>query len=156
VELPVDDTDVPAWLEAHGELPLPPYIHPNGQEPGRYQTVYAADAGSVAAPTAGLHFDTALWNELRRTHEVAQVTLHVGPGTFLPVREGDLAAHQMHAERYEVPAPTDTLVREALASGRRVVSVGTTTTRVLETVYGPSAGGLSGLTRLFIAPGYRF
>jgi S-adenosylmethionine:tRNA ribosyltransferase-isomerase len=152
----VTEPDAPGWLLEHGLVPLPPYIEANGQDPARYQTVYADEAGSVAAPTAGLHFDEQLWARVRERCEVAHVTLHVGAGTFQPVRADDLADHDMHAERYAVPPATDAAVRDALAAGRRVVAIGTTTTRVLESVYGPSALPLAGSTRLFVTPGYAF
>lgn len=168
VELPVAAEAVPAWLELHGELPLPPYVTERGQDPGRYQTVHARTDGSVAAPTAGLHFSPELWDAVRERADVAHITLHVGAGTFLPVSEGPLAAHVMHHERYEVPPATDAAIREALAAGRRIVAIGTTSTRVLEHVYGGGQPGrppgtpppgvdaeleLVGSTDLFIQPG---
>lgn len=156
VELPVPTGDAANWLQEHGEVPLPPYITPNGQPPDRYQTVYSEPAGSVAAPTAGLHFDEEGWERLAREWETVRLTLHVGAGTFRPVRVDDLADHDMHAERYEVPPSTDAAVRTALAAGRRVVAIGTTTTRVLESVYGEAAMPLRGSTSVFITPGYRF
>ncbi len=162
VELPVGLDDVPAWLLGHGELPLPPYVTERGQDEGRYQTVHARVDGSVAAPTAGLHFDDELWQRVRdRVGEVAHVTLHVGAGTFLPVADGALADHVMHHERYEVPDATDIAVREALAAGRRIVAIGTTTTRVLEHVYGsrgtpPGTRSRVGSTDLFIVPGHEW
>jgi S-adenosylmethionine:tRNA ribosyltransferase-isomerase len=156
VELPVPADDVPGWLRTHGEVPLPPYVHERGQDPERYQTVHARVEGSVAAPTAGLHFDDALWARVRERCEVAHLTLHVGAGTFLPVAEGQLAEHVMHHERYEVPAQADEAVRRALAAGRRVVAVGTTTTRVLEHVYGVPGAALRGSTDLFIVPGHEW
>lgn len=154
VDLPIGLDDVPAWLLGHGELPLPPYVVERGQDDGRYQTVHARVEGSVAAPTAGLHFDDALWAGVRSVAEVAHVTLHVGAGTFLPVADGALDAHEMHHERYEVPEATDAAVRAALAAGRRIVAVGTTSARVLESVYGPRGAALRGSTDLFIQPGY--
>lgn len=155
VELPISLDQVPGWLLAHGELPLPPYVTERGQDDARYQTVHARVDGSVAAPTAGLHFDEALWAKVgERVGGVAHVTLHVGAGTFLPVSDGSLAEHVMHHERYEVPAETDVAVRRALTEGRRIVAVGTTTTRVLEHVYGSDAAQLSGSTDLFIVPGH--
>lgn len=157
VELPgTASVDAAKWLDGVGEVPLPPYITASGQDPDRYQTIWAREPGSVAAPTAGLHFDGPLWQRLREHCEVAHVTLHVGAGTFQPVRDGDVTRHQMHHERYEVPATTDAAVRSALSEGRRVVAIGTTTTRTLESVYGPSSLPLTGRTNLFISPGYRF
>ncbi|MCZ4496242.1 MAG: S-adenosylmethionine:tRNA ribosyltransferase-isomerase [Thermoleophilia bacterium] len=153
VELPCALDEVPAWLQLHGELPLPPYVTERGQDEGRYQTVHARHDGSVAAPTAGLHFSDELWAQVRERCEVAHVTLHVGAGTFLPVSDGSLDEHVMHHERYEVPPQTDAAVRRALAEGRRVVAIGTTSTRTLEHVYG-AGGELVGSTDLFIQPGY--
>jgi S-adenosylmethionine:tRNA ribosyltransferase-isomerase len=146
-------------LERAGELPLPPYIERPGGESAadreRYQTVYARHPGAVAAPTAGLHFTPAIFERLRqRGVEVASLTLHVGLGTFAPVRADDLADHRMHIERYDIPAATAALV----ASGRPVVAVGTTVVRALEgaaTGKGALAAG-PGATDLFIRPGYRF
>ncbi|MBC7460646.1 MAG: tRNA preQ1(34) S-adenosylmethionine ribosyltransferase-isomerase QueA [Thermoleophilia bacterium] len=155
IELPVALDDTPGWLLAHGELPLPPYVTERGQEPERYQTVHARLDGSVAAPTAGLHFDRDLWAAVRAKCEVAHVTLHVGAGTFLPVSDGPLTEHVMHHERFEVPPATDIAIRAALSAGRRIVAIGTTSTRVLETVYAqPEATRqLHGSTDLFIVPG---
>lgn len=156
VELPVSLDDVPAWLRVHGELPLPPYVTERGQDEDRYQTVHARAEGSVAAPTAGLHFDDDLWSRVRGRCEVAHLTLHVGAGTFLPVTVDDLTDHVMHHERYEVPPETDATIRGALAQGRRVVSIGTTTTRVLEHVYAAEGVPLAGSTDLMIAPGHEW
>ena len=157
VELPVPARDADVWLTQHGELPLPPYITAAGNDPARYQTVHARHAGSVAAPTAGLHFDDEMWRRVGERCETARVTLHVGAGTFRPVdADADLADHVMHSERYSVSSATDAQIRAALAEGRRVVSVGTTTMRVLESVYGPRGGRLSGTTDIFITPGYEF
>ena len=148
------DAPVAAVLEAHGQVPLPPYIErsADANDEERYQTVYAASPGAVAAPTAGLHFDQPL---LRRLEEqgvsIASVTLHVGAGTFQPVRDEDLAAHRLHAERYAIPPAT----RRALdACAGRVVAVGTTVVRTLEAA--AASGCEQGETRLFILPGYRF
>jgi S-adenosylmethionine:tRNA ribosyltransferase-isomerase len=147
-------------LARHGEVPLPPYItHAAGAEDeSRYQTVYARSPGAVAAPTAGLHFDEAMLALLAsRGVQSAFVTLHVGAGTFQPVRDGDVSRHVMHAEWYEVPQATVAAVGAARACGGRIVAVGTTTLRTLESA---SAGGElragSDETRLFILPGHRF
>jgi S-adenosylmethionine:tRNA ribosyltransferase-isomerase len=152
--------DALALLERHGAVPLPLYINrAAGERDGeRYQTVYAREPGAVAAPTAGLHFDPALLQALRdRGVPVAFLTLHVGAGTFQPVREQDLARHEMHAEWYDVPQATVEAIAEARSRGGRVLAVGTTTLRALETA---AAGGAlksgRGETRLFILPGYRF
>jgi S-adenosylmethionine:tRNA ribosyltransferase-isomerase len=155
-------TDVPAWLAAHGEIPLPPYIHrPDGPLPldaTRYQTIFAAEAGAIAAPTAGLHFTDALVAALERQRvELARLTLHVGPGTFVPVRAEDYRQHVMEPEWCNIPAATADAIREAKAAGRRVVAVGTTTTRALESAAvadGVEAGGR--WADRFIVPGYRF
>jgi S-adenosylmethionine:tRNA ribosyltransferase-isomerase len=151
--------DVLAVLDRHGEVPLPPYIeHAAGEDDAeRYQTVYAREPGAVAAPTAGLHFDQPLLERLRgRGVAIAYVTLHVGAGTFQPVRSSDLSEHQMHAEWYRVPQQTVDALNVAKACGGRILAVGTTTLRALETV--AAAGLRSGLgeTKLFIVPGYRF
>jgi S-adenosylmethionine:tRNA ribosyltransferase-isomerase len=147
-------------LERRGRTPLPPYIRrPAGPEDAeRYQTVYARRAGAVAAPTAGLHFDAALLGVLAaKGVETAHVTLHVGAGTFLPVRVDRLEEHRMHQEWVDVPAPVVAAVQAARARGGRVVAVGTTVVRALETA---SAAGdvrpFAGETDLFIYPGYRF
>ncbi len=147
-------------LSEHGHTPLPPYIQ-RSDEPAdkeRYQTVYARRAGAVAAPTAGLHFDPALLESLTGLGvEAAFLTLHVGAGTFQPIRSGDIASHHMHAERVSVDADLVQRVRDTRAHGGRVVAVGTTVVRALESA---AAGGqleeFEGETRLFIVPGYRF
>jgi len=155
------DAPVLAVLEREGELPLPPYIAhaPDAEDEQRYQTVYARHPGSVAAPTAGLHFDEALLARIRaRGVGIAFVTLHVGAGTFQPVRVDDLSQHRMHAEHYEVPAATAQAIAEARARGRRIVAVGTTTLRALESAadgQGQVHAG-NGETSLFVTPGYRF
>ena len=147
-------------LEAWGEVPLPPYItRPAGAEDERrYQTVYARVPGAVAAPTAGLHFDEHTLDALRaKGVALASLTLHVGAGTFQPVRVEDPAAHVMHSEWYSVPEATVQALATARRSGGRVMAVGTTTLRALEAAGAagdPAAGGAQ--TRLFILPGYRF
>jgi S-adenosylmethionine:tRNA ribosyltransferase-isomerase len=149
-----------ALLERHGEVPLPPYIAHAGTDDDarRYQTVFAARPGAVAAPTAALHFDAALLESVAaRGVARANVTLHVGAGTFQPVRSEDLAAHRMHREWYEIPQATVTAVADARAAGGRVIAVGTTTLRALESAadeQGLRAGARD--TALFITPGYRF
>jgi len=154
------DGEVLAVLERHGEVPLPPYItHPAAAEDeSRYQTVYARSPGAVAAPTAGLHFDAPLLAALRaRSVELAFLTLHVGAGTFQPVRAHKIAEHRMHSERYEIPAATAAAVRRARERGRHVVAVGTTSLRALEASAreGDVRSG-SGETDLFITPGFEF
>jgi S-adenosylmethionine:tRNA ribosyltransferase-isomerase len=151
--------DILAFLDAHGSVPLPPYIghSPDVQDEARYQTVYAKEPGAVAAPTAGLHFDELLLQSLRaRGVGIAYVTLHVGAGTFQPVRSSDLAKHEMHSEWYRVPQETIDAIGRANIRGGRVLAVGTTALRALETA---GAGGFragTGETKLFIVPGYRF
>ncbi|MHB8872809.1 MAG: tRNA preQ1(34) S-adenosylmethionine ribosyltransferase-isomerase QueA [Myxococcaceae bacterium] len=148
-------------LERAGKLPLPPYIErePTREDAERYQTVYAKSPGSVAAPTAGLHFTPELLGVLEaKGVEKAAVTLDVGPGTFLPVRDGDVERHRMHPERYCVPAATAEAVRRARAAGRRVVAVGTTVVRTLEAATkedGELAPG-EGETSIFIRPPFAF
>ncbi|MBS0613190.1 MAG: tRNA preQ1(34) S-adenosylmethionine ribosyltransferase-isomerase QueA [Proteobacteria bacterium] len=179
--------EVLGFFERHGRMPLPPYItrEPEAVDSERYQTVFAREPGAVAAPTAGLHFDAPLLRALaaRGVHS-AFVTLHVGAGTFAPVREQDLDAHHLHVERFRIPAETAAAIARARCAGRRVVAVGTTVVRTLESaalerVARRDAGGgepggrsdvvtpgvaapdgeiepLSGETRLFIRPGFKF
>lgn len=148
------------WLEHYGEIPLPPYLHrpAEADDDARYQTVYARDPGAVAAPTAGLHFDEAMLARLRELGvSSAFVTLHVGAGTFQPVREENLADHKMHSERYVIPAATVAAAAATRAAGGRVGAVGTTSLRALESAARDGvlrAGG--GETELFITPGYHF
>jgi S-adenosylmethionine:tRNA ribosyltransferase-isomerase len=145
-----------------GEMPLPPYIRrerPDPEDRERYQTVFACQPGSVAAPTAGLHLTGPLLLELRaRGISWAEVILHVGPGTFRPLRPEDLAAGRLHAEYFEIPATTAAAVASTRAGGGRIVAVGTTTTRVLETCAREDGrvAPEQGETDLFIRPGYRF
>ena len=152
--------DIVTLLERHGALPLPPYIRrPAGaDDESRYQTVYARAHGSVAAPTAGLHFDAPLLASLReRGVAFAWLTLHVGAGTFQPVRVDDLAQHRMHRERYLIPQDTVAALHAARAGGGRVVAVGTTSLRALEAAaQGGDIVAGPGETGLFILPGFRF
>ena len=148
---------VTAALERVGEMPLPPYIHERPADPQRYQTVYARHPGSAAAPTAGLHFTPELLARLRARHEVVEVTLGVGLDTFRPVTENELDDHPMHSEAYAVTEAAAAAIDAARSANRRIVAVGTTTVRVLETVWGGAARGpLEGRTRLLIEPGHRF
>jgi S-adenosylmethionine:tRNA ribosyltransferase-isomerase len=147
-------------LERHGAVPLPPYIThvPDAGDESRYQTVYAREPGAVAAPTAGLHFDEALLARLRGCGvTIAYLTLHVGAGTFQPVRVQNLAHHEMHSEWYQVPQATVDAIARAQREGGRIIAVGTTSLRALETA---AAGGTLeagyGETKLFVMPGYRF
>jgi S-adenosylmethionine:tRNA ribosyltransferase-isomerase len=149
-----------AVMEAIGHIPLPPYIDraDAALDRERYQTVYAAREGAVAAPTAGLHFDLALLESLRAAGvETAFLTLHVGAGTFQPVRTAEVEDHRMHAERIDVGAELCERVMRAHAQGRRVVAVGTTSLRALESAAdGEAIGPFQGETSIFIYPGYRF
>ena len=156
-----DNGTVLELLERHGGVPLPPYIShtPQTEDERRYQTVYARSPGAVAAPTAGLHFDEPLLATLaERGVEFAYVTLHVGAGTFQPVRVKDLAKHRMHGERYEIPHATAAAIAETRKRGGRIVAVGTTTVRCLEAsaaAHGAPVAGDSE-TDLFITPGFEF
>ena len=148
------------WLQQAGQLPLPPYIErrPDAADAERYQTVYAREAGAVAAPTAGLHFDQALLGALRaRGVEFGYITLHVGAGTFQPVRVDDVQQHRMHSEWIKVSQTLVDQIQRTRAVGGRVIAVGTTVVRALESA---SADGelrpFAGDTRIFIYPGYCF
>lgn len=153
--IPIDQA-----LEQAGEMPLPPYIHEALRDQSRYQTVYATHPGSAAAPTAGLHFTEELWVALRERLEVVTVTLGVGLDTFRPVGEDELEVHQIHTEQYAISAHTAGRITAARRDGRRVVAVGTTSVRVLETVFGSPQpepiAPLEGRTGVFITPGYTF
>lgn len=158
------DGSVEDILAETGFPPLPPYIKRDDnpetatEDLSRYQTVYAKNAGAVAAPTAGMHFTTELMDELKASGvKIAYVTLHVGAGTFKPVTAENLADHPMHSERYSLDAENAAIINECKAAGGRIVAVGTTSVRTLETI---SAGGKikaeQGSTKLFIKPGYEF
>jgi S-adenosylmethionine:tRNA ribosyltransferase-isomerase len=156
-------SDLKDILDELGEIPLPPYIHRDHQFPEdkeRYQTVYAQIAGSVAAPTAGLHFTPGLLEQIRgRGVQICFVTLHVGLGTFLPVKTESLEAHKMHEERFEIDDETARRVHEAKKNGRRVIAVGTTSVRVLESVAAQNGGKIaktSTKTAIFIHPPFQF
>jgi S-adenosylmethionine:tRNA ribosyltransferase-isomerase len=154
----VDD----AYLERYGHVPLPPYIKREdvAQDAERYQTVFAATPGSVAAPTAGLHFTPEILSALRqRGATVCTVTLHVGLGTFAPIRSDDIEAHRMHEEEYEIGEETARLVTQAKRDAHPVLAVGTTAVRTLESAWDPQAAALragSGATSLFVTPGFTF
>ncbi len=156
--------DVLEFFQAHGQVPLPPYIDRSAEatDSERYQTVYAREPGAVAAPTAGLHFDEAIFADLQsRRVAHAFVTLHVGAGTFAPMRTDDIEHHQMHSEYLEVPLRTCEAIAAARAAGGRVIAVGTTVVRSLETAAGAAPGAnriapYRGSTRIFIKPGYTF
>ena len=149
------------FLEQFGETPLPPYIErlsePNDSQ--RYQTVYAQHPGAVAAPTAGLHFSNSIFSELGKAGvEIAKITLHVGAGTFQSVRASEIRQHRMHAERYAISEDAANRIKTARQRGGRIVAVGTTVVRALESAVGADGGIRAGAaeTRLFITPGYPF
>lgn len=155
------DVSLAEWLDAHGEVPLPPYIERAATiaDLERYQTVYAQRTGAVAAPTAGLHFDHALLAALEaRGAALGYLTLHVGAGTFAPVESEDLTKHRMHAEWYDIPRETADAIESARARHGRILAVGTTTLRALESAV--DADGVIRIggrhTTLFITPGFRF
>jgi S-adenosylmethionine:tRNA ribosyltransferase-isomerase len=146
-----------ALMERHGHVPLPPYIEhaDSGEDARRYQTVFARRPGAVAAPTAALHFDEDLLARLDAAGiRRASVTLHVGAGTFQPVRSGNLAEHKMHSEWYEIPTATQAAIAHTRARGGKILAVGTTTVRTLESW--AHTGQESGETSIFITPGFRF
>jgi S-adenosylmethionine:tRNA ribosyltransferase-isomerase len=157
-----DATSVDQAIDAIGHVPLPPYIKRDDQPADRdgYQTVFARDRGSIAAPTAGLHFTTPLLNALAaRGVELAEITLHVGYGTFQPVRVERVEEHRLEPERYEISDAAASAINRVAADGRRVIAVGTTTTRTLEAVSRANGGRLiagSGSADLFIYPGFPF
>ena len=150
-------------LDSLGEMPLPPYIHHKLEDRSRYNTVYAEHDGSAAAPTAGLHFTKELLADIEKKGiNIAHVTLHVGLGTFRPVKVDDVNHHHMHSEYYIVPEETARIVNETRASGHRVICVGTTSCRTIESAAEKSPDGSwilapkSGWTQIFIYPGYEF
>jgi S-adenosylmethionine:tRNA ribosyltransferase-isomerase len=155
------EADVPfdVYLERYGEVPLPPYIAraPQASDSERYQTVYARHPGAVAAPTAGLHFDHAMLERLRaKGIASANITLHIGAGTFQPVASEDLDRHRMHSERFAVPEATVIAVDRARAAGHSVIAVGTTSLRALESAAADGLRAVTAETGLFITPGFRF
>ncbi|GAA4705365.1 tRNA preQ1(34) S-adenosylmethionine ribosyltransferase-isomerase QueA [Brevibacillus fulvus] len=147
-------------LERLGSMPLPPYIHEQLEDKERYQTVYARESGSAAAPTAGLHFTKEYLAKLEEKGvKLAYITLHVGLGTFRPVSADKIEEHVMHSEYYEMSEETVALIKQAKAAGKRVIAIGTTSCRTLETVGSERNGQLeacSGWTDIFIYPGYEF
>ncbi len=147
-------------LEEVGQMPLPPYIHEKLKDNERYQTVYSKELGSAAAPTAGLHFTKEMLQKLQdKGIRQAYVTLHVGLGTFRPVKEDDVLQHKMHSEHYHLPQETVDLIEETKRKGKRVIAVGTTSCRTLEAVATKHDGILvaeDGYTDIFIYPGYEF
>ena len=146
-------------LDRLGEMPLPPYIHEKLKDKDRYQTVYAKEVGSAAAPTAGLHFTKELLNKIKdKGILIEEITLHVGLGTFRPVEVEDVTNHKMHSEFYTMSKETAEVLNKAKKDGRRIISVGTTTTRTLETIMNlyNEFKECSGWTDIFIYPGYKF
>ncbi len=146
-------------LDRLGEMPLPPYIHEKLKDKDRYQTVYAKEVGSAAAPTAGLHFTKELLNKIKdKGILIEEITLHVGLGTFRPVEVEDVTNHKMHSEFYTMSKETAEVLNKAKKAGRRIISVGTTTTRTLETIMNiyNEFKECSGWTDIFIYPGYEF
>lgn len=144
-------------LEEIGEMPLPPYIREQPDDPERYQTVYASEAGSAAAPTAGLHFTRELIERIQKMGvSLLPLTLHIGLDTFRPVSEDDLELHDIHSEHYRLPVESHEAILRTKERGGKVVAVGTTSVRVLETVFQEPPGRLEGETRLFITPGFDF
>lgn len=148
-----------AFCESAGSVPTPPYVTTELANPDRYQTVYAKSTGSVAAPTAGLHFTPELIEKVRsKGVQIEEVTLHVGIGTFRPVQTDHIEDHEMHAEFVEIDEPTAQRIRSAKSEGRRVIAVGTTTVRVLEGVVATigKLAAYSGEVNMFITPGFQF
>ncbi|MEG1002918.1 MAG: tRNA preQ1(34) S-adenosylmethionine ribosyltransferase-isomerase QueA [Clostridium sp.] len=146
-------------LDSLGEMPLPPYIHERLEDSERYQTVYSKEKGSAAAPTAGLHFTEELLNDIKaKGVNIAYVTLHVGLGTFRPVKAETIDEHVMHSEFYQVSEETANIINKTKENGGKIISVGTTSTRTLETISDENGRvkECSGWTNIFIYPGYKF
>ena len=152
------EENIYSTLDKIGQMPLPPYITEKLEDQERYQTVYSHELGSAAAPTAGLHFTNELLDRIRaKGVNIGYVTLHVGLGTFRPVKVDDVTKHKMHSEHYEVPAETAELIKATKAAGKRVIAVGTTSCRTLESV--AATGDIracDGFTDIFIYPGFEF
>jgi S-adenosylmethionine:tRNA ribosyltransferase-isomerase len=160
-QVELEGTDVSSAIKEYGAIPLPPYIRREAEEldSARYQTVFAENDGAIAAPTAGLHFTKDIIDELKATGvEVRYLTLHTGPATFLPIRDGDVDAHSVPKEHYVIPEATRLAVAAAKKEGRRVIAVGSTVTRTLEAAFAKGLDNpvLSGATDIFIRPGYSF
>ena len=158
VEL-TSEENIYSTLDKIGQMPLPPYITEKLEDQERYQTVYSHELGSAAAPTAGLHFTNELLDKIRaKGVNIGCVTLHVGLGTFRPVKVEDVTKHKMHSEHYEVPAETAELIRQTKANGKRVIAVGTTSCRTLESVAAEHGEVVAcdGYTDIFIYPGFEF
>ncbi len=158
VNLTCQEGNIYTTLDQIGQMPLPPYITEKLEDQERYQTVYSNELGSAAAPTAGLHFTNELLEKIKaKGVNIGYVTLHVGLGTFRPVKVDDVTKHKMHSEHYEIPKETAELIKATKAAGKRVIAVGTTSCRTLESV--ASAGEIKacdGFTDIFIYPGYQF
>jgi len=153
------DRNIYEILDEVGTMPLPPYIKEKLEDQGRYQTVYAKELGSAAAPTAGLHFTDELLKKIKKKGvSIGYVTLHVGLGTFRPVQVDDVENHKMHSESYFVPDETIKLIKKTKENGGRIISVGTTSARTLESAYDYDGNCIKpfGDTEIFIYPGYRF
>lgn len=153
------DSNFYETLDKIGQMPLPPYIHEKLKDKERYQTVYSHELGSAAAPTAGLHFTDELLEKIKaKGIKIGYVTLHVGLGTFRPVKVDDVATHKMHSEHYEVPEETAKLIEETKKNGKRVIAVGTTSCRTLESVAKEHGKVVpcEGWTDIFIYPGFEF
>jgi S-adenosylmethionine:tRNA ribosyltransferase-isomerase len=154
-----DSQDFMKDLQELGEVPLPPYIKKKAADPGRYQTVFAKEPGSSAGPTAAFHFDNEIIDKIRALGvESAYVTLHIGPGTFRPVKTLQIEDHRMHREFFSIPQETIEAVQKARKEGRRIIPIGTTSTRTLETVFDEEGNvrRTTGWTDIFIYPGYKF
>jgi S-adenosylmethionine:tRNA ribosyltransferase-isomerase len=161
VKFKSENNNVESALESAGSMPIPPYLHRPAEslDRERYQTVYAHSPGAVAAPTAGLHFTPEILADLEKKGvQIAKVTLHVGLGTFRPVESEDITKHTMHSERYEVSNTAASIINESHSNGRRIIAVGTTAARTLETVANEdgTVSAASGETAIFIYPPYKF
>ncbi len=156
---PINPVNWLEYLDEYGHVPLPPYIKRTDEksDEARYQTVYAKNEGSVASPTAGLHFTDALIEQIKnKGAKIAYVTLHVGSGTFKPVTTEDISQHKMHSEIYSIDDNTLKLIRQSKLNGGSIIAVGTTSVRTLETVAKNNYTALTGETDIFITPGYKF
>ncbi len=161
VKFTCSENEFDEFIENEGSMPLPPYIQKKRQSDLKdfndYQTVYAAEKGSIAAPTAGLHFNDAMINHLKKKNQLIEVTLHVGAGTFLPIRNDDLNLHKMHSEHGTISQKSADRIRECKLKGGNIISVGTTTLRLLESaVINGEINKFKGETDIFIKPGYKF
>lgn len=164
IKFNLSDDELKKEIKSIGEIPLPPYIlkergekHSEEKDENEYQTVFAKEEGSVAAPTAGLHFTDELLKKLKsKGVMVTEVTLHVGLGTFEPIREEDFTKHKMHSEYFEISKETAETLNKAKEEDRRIIACGTTTTRVLESAYDDGFQPQNGSTNIFIYPGYEF